>query len=100
MTQKKKSEEVSRRLRVSVEESRLLHVWEEWPAEWLDPFRTPKQIEEARRRRRNIPVKGKGFVTRGDVCRKCGYTFRKWAVQCPICRTRVSTSVNEKKQLE
>jgi len=29
-------------------ESRLLRIWEEWPAEWLDPFRTPKQITEAR----------------------------------------------------
>jgi len=42
MTQKKKTEE----------ESRTLHIWEAWPAEFLDPFRTPKQIEEARRRRR------------------------------------------------
>jgi len=42
MTQKKKREE----------EPRLLRVWEQWPAEWLDPFRTPKQIEEARQRRR------------------------------------------------
>jgi len=41
MTQKKKSKEVSR----------ILHIWEQWPAEWLDPFRTQKQIEEARRRR-------------------------------------------------
>jgi len=41
MTQKKKT----------AEESRLLRVWEEWPAEWLDPFRNSKQIEEARRRR-------------------------------------------------
>jgi len=47
----------------------------------------------------NGSEEGKGFVTRGDVCPKCGYTFRKWAVRCPQCRTRVSTPVNEKKQL-
>jgi len=43
----------------TAEERSLLHVWEEWPAEWLDPFRTWKQIEEARNRRRleNIPEK-------------------------------------------
>jgi hypothetical protein len=51
-----------------VEVSRLLRVWEEWPAEWLDPFRTPKQIEEARNRRRleNIPEKHRRDV-RGGV---------------------------------
>ena len=34
------------------EKPRVLRVWEAWPAEFLDPFRTPKQIEEARRRRK------------------------------------------------
>ena len=31
-----------------------------------------------------------GFMNKGDVCHTCGYVFRKWAVQCPQCRKRVS----------
>jgi len=42
----------------------------------------------------------KGFMNKGDVCPKCGYVFRKWAVQCPKCRTRITTPSNKKEQLE
>jgi len=34
------------------EGSKLLRIWEEWPTQFLDEFRTPKQIDEGKRRRR------------------------------------------------
>ena len=39
-----------------LKEPHILRIWEAWPAEWLDPFRTPKQIEEARRRRKHANI--------------------------------------------
>ena len=42
---------------------------------------------------RKIP-KNKGFMNKGDVCHNCGYVFKKWAVSCPQCRKRVSSSAD------
>jgi len=33
---------------------------------------------------------------KGSVCPMCGYIIKKWAVQCPKCRTNLEDDVDEK----
>ena len=33
---------------------------------------------------------------KGTACPMCGYVIKKWAVQCPKCRTSLEDDVDEK----